>query len=126
METDRERAQNDLASTAARTALFWGPGVLLLALTSPMGWWGHTIGWTAGLLLLAVMCLWNSVRCHRVHCIFTGPFFFAMAFVTLLVGFRVIPVGPNTWNLLGSTILIGGIVLCCGPEWIWGRYWQRE
>ncbi len=116
--------QNDLASNGARTALFWGPGVLLIALTSPLGRWGHTIGWTAGLLWLAAMCLWNSARCRRVHCIFTGPFFLAMAIVTLLVGFRVFSLGVNTWGVLGNTILIGGVVLCFGSELIWGRYWR--
>lgn len=60
---------------------------------------------------------------------FTGPFFLAMAVVTLLVGFRVFSLGESTWNLLGDTILIGGTALCFGPELIWGRYWrgaQRE
>ena len=47
-----------------------------------------------------------------------------MAVVTLMVGFRVFSLGANTWNLLGSMILIGGIVLCFGPEVIWGRYWR--
>jgi hypothetical protein len=116
--------QKDLASTGARTLLFWGPSVLLIALTSPLGRLLHTIGWTAGLLWLAAMCVWNGARCRRVHCYFTGPFFFAMAVVTLLVGFGVFSLGENTWGLLGNVILIGGIVLCCGPELIWGRYWR--
>jgi len=118
--------QNDLTSTSARTAMFWGPGLLLLILSGNFGWWGHTIAWTAGLLWLAVMCFWNSARCRRVHCIFTGPFFLAMAVVTLLVGFGVFSLGANTWNLLSAVILIGGIVLCCGPELIWGRYWAER
>jgi hypothetical protein len=113
----------DLASTPLRTAVFWGPGVLVLVLSANLGWWEHTIGWTAGLLLLAAMCLWNSRRCRRVHCSFTGPFFFAMAVVTLLVGFRIISLGRGTWKILGDTILIGAVVLCCGSEMIWGRYW---
>lgn len=116
--------RGDLASTGARTALFWGPGALVLILTRNLGWWEHTIGWTVGLLWLAAICLWNSARCRRVHCMFTGPFFLAMAFVTVLVGFRIISLGTNTWNVVGDTILIGGIILCCGPELIWGRYWQ--
>lgn len=129
MEANPMLVQNDLSSSAARMAIFWGPGVLLLMLTGQLGWWGHTIGWTAGLAWLAIMCLRNSARCQRVHCMFTGPFFLAMAVVTLLVGFRVFSLGNSTWGLLGDTILIGGIVLCFGPELIWGRYWwsaERE
>jgi hypothetical protein len=117
-------AQNDLSSTTARTLLFWGPGVLAIALTSHLGWMEHTLGWTAGLLWLAGMCLWNTARCGRVHCAFTGPFFLAMAAATLLVGFGVLSLGKSTWNILGLTILVGGIGLCCGPEFIWGRYWH--
>ncbi len=124
MKSRQALIQNDLASTGARAAMFWGPGVLLLALTGQLGWWGRTIGWTAGLTWLAAMCVWNSTRCRRVHCAFTGPFFLAMAVVTLLVGFRIISLGESTWNRLGDTILIGAVVLCFGPELIWGRYWR--
>ena len=111
MEADQTLVQHDLSSSVARMAIFWGPGVLLLMLTGKLGWWEHTIGWTVGLTWLAIMCLWNSARCQRVHCIFTGPFFLAMAVVTLLVGFRVFSLGNSTWGLLGDTTLIGGIVL---------------
>ncbi len=45
-----------------------------------------------------------------------------MAVVTPLVGFRVFWPGENTWNLLGDTILIGGMDLCFGPELIRGHY----
>jgi hypothetical protein len=124
MEADPMLVQNDLSSSAARMAIFWGPGVLLLVLTARLGWWEHTIGWTAGLSWLAIMCLWNGARCQRVHCMFTGPFFLAMAVVTLLVGFRVFSLGNSTWGLLGDTILVGGTVLCFGPELIWGHYWR--
>jgi len=125
MESRQAFIQNDLASTGSRAAFFWGPGVLLLVLTTQLGWWERTMGWTAGLTWLAATCLWNSARCRRVHCMFTGPFFLAMAVLTLLAGFRIISLGESTWNVLGDAILIGGIVLCCGPELIWGRYWQR-
>jgi hypothetical protein len=125
MKTSSSRlVRKDLTSTSARAALFWGPGVLLLLLTSHLGQRGHTTGWTVGLLWLAAMCAWNSARCHRVHCLFTGPFFLAMAVVTLLVGFGALSLGANTWKLLGNTILVGAVVLCCGSELIWGRYWR--
>lgn len=107
-------------------AVIWGPGVLLLVLTGPFGGWPRTIGWTAGLIWLGAFCLWNTTRCRRVHCLFTGPFFLVMAMVALLAGLGVVSIGANTWNILSGTILVGGIALYYVPELIWGRYWHRS
>ncbi|HWD67361.1 MAG TPA: hypothetical protein VG227_05305 [Caulobacteraceae bacterium] len=103
--------------------LFWGPGVLLILLTGPLGGWARTLGWTAGLLWLAGLCVWNYARCRRVHCAFTGPFFLVMAGATLTAGAGLWSIGPQTWSVLGDAIAIGGFALCFGPELIWGRYW---
>ena len=46
---------------------------------------------------------------------FTGPFFLAMALVTLLVGFRVFSLGNSTWGLLADTILVGGMCSMLRP-----------
>lgn len=118
--------QNDLASGWVRTAINWGPGVLLIIVTGPLGGWERVVGWTAGLVWLGALCLWNYSRCRRVHCLFTGPFFLAMAIVTALVGARIVSLGQNSWSVLGNVVLVGAIVLGCGPELLWGRYWQRQ
>jgi hypothetical protein len=115
-------AHRDLAASAWRTGVVWGPGVLLIALTGPIGGWPRTLGWTAGLLWLAAFCLWNYARCRRVHCLFTGPFFLAMAVATLLVGFGIFSLGRDTWSILGDVTVAGALVLYCVPEWLWGRY----
>jgi hypothetical protein len=116
-------ARGDLAANVWRMVLIWGPGILLITLTGPLGGWGRTLGWTTGLLWLSAMCFWNYARCRRVHCVFTGPFFLAMAGATLLAGFGVWSLGSQTWSVLGDAIALGGVLLCCGPELIWGRYW---
>ena len=121
----RRSAQNDLASSAGRMAVIWGPGVMLLILTGPFGRWPRTIGWTAGLLWLGTLCVWNTTRCRRVHCLFTGPFFLVTAMVSLLAGLGIVSLGVNTWNILSGPILVGGVVLHYVPELIWGRYWRR-
>ena len=71
------------------------------------------------------MCVLNARQCKRVHCTFTGPFFLLMAVAALLVGFRVISFGPNTWNILGAVIIAGGVGLWVVPEMIWGKYWIK-
>ena len=118
-------AHRDLAATAARMAMNWGPGLLVIVLTAPIGGWPRTLGWTAGFLWLAAFCFWNFARCRRVHCLFTGPFFLVMAGATMLVGFGVLPSGPGAWNTLSGVTLIGGLVLYFVPEWLFGRYWRR-
>ncbi len=35
----------------------------------------------------------NALRCGRLHCYITGPFFVAMAIVTLLYGLGAVPLG---------------------------------
>ena len=126
MRTGLTPAQNDLASSVGKMATIWGPGVLLIVLTGPLGGWPRTIGWTAGLLWLAAFCLLNSARCQRVHCRFTGPFFLVMAGVTMLAGVGIGSIGADTWNVISGTILVGGVVLYYLPELIWGRYWRRS
>jgi|SRR5712692_7110917 len=119
-------AKSDLTASIGSTLLWWGPAVLLIVLTINTEGWIRPVAWTAGLLWMAALCLWNLSRCGRVHCLFTGPFFLAMAATTVLVSFRTIWLGANTWRILGNAILIGAIVFCCVPEMLWGRYWARS
>lgn len=87
------------------------------------GW--RTVVWTVALTTLGIACVVNAVRCGRLHCYLTGPFFLAMAVVTLLYGLGAVPLGANGWNLIGLTILAGAIVLCCLPELFLGKYRKR-
>jgi hypothetical protein len=120
--TDLAERQSDLASTWLHTCAFWGPGIVLIAIAGNFGWWGRTGAATAGLLWLAAMCLWNAARCRRLHCVITGPFFLLMALIVVLAGFRIVSFGAQTWNVINCAIVIGGVVLWCVPELIWGRY----
>jgi len=82
----------------------------------------RTVVWTAALGIIGTACIANAVRCGRLHCYVTGPFFLALAVVTLLHGLGVVPLGRNGWSLIGLAILIGAIVLCCVPEMLFGKY----
>jgi len=84
------------------------------------GW--RTGIWTAALTVMGAACIANATRCGRIHCYVTGPFFLLAALGTLLYGLGVIPLGANGWNVIGLTILIGTIVLCCLPELLFGKY----
>ena len=71
-------------------------------------------------------CIVNAVRCGRVHCYLTGPFFLLMALVALSYGLGILHLGWNGWNLLGLVTLIGAITLWFLPEMFLGKYWQRN
>jgi hypothetical protein len=104
-------------------AVFWLPAIAIVAAGSSAvssSW--RTVVWTAALGINGGACIVNALRCRRVHCYITGPFFLVMALVTFLYGLGVVPLGRNGWNLIGLTILIGAIVLGCLPEMFLGRY----
>ena len=82
----------------------------------------RTIVWTLSLTIMGGACAVNAMRCGRIHCYLTGPFFLLMAVVALLYGVGVVPFGAKGWNLIGLTILVGAVALCCLPELILGKY----
>jgi hypothetical protein len=114
----------DLLSSPWRALVVFGMPAFAIVVAGSSGlsssW--RTVVWTAALGTMGAACIANAVRCRRVHCSITGPFFLVMAGVTLLYGVGVMPLGRNGWNLIGLTILAGGIVLCCLPEMLFGKY----
>jgi hypothetical protein len=46
-----------------------------------------------------------------------------MAVATLL-GFGILSIGTQTWNVLDDIILIGALGLWLIPELVWGAYWR--
>ena len=45
-----------------------------------------------------------------------------LAGVALLYGVGMLPLGADGWYKLCDAFVIGGVVLCCVPEWLFGRY----
>ena len=117
------KSRDMLSSPWRALAVFWLPAAAIaVAGSSGLSSSWRTIVWTAALSTMGVACLANALRCGRIHCYITGPFFLVMAAVTLLYGLGVLPLGRNGWSLIGLTILAGGIVLCCLPEMLFGKY----
>ncbi len=121
--TSRTHSRDILSSPRFTLALFCLPIiVIVVAGQSDIGVGWRTALWTAALGTMGTACLVNAMRCGRIHCYATGPFFLLMAIVTLLYGLDILPLGKNGWNLISLTILFGTIVFCCLPELIWGKY----
>lgn len=124
----RQRAKTtgnsrDILATPLLAFAFWWLPPIAIVVTGNLASVGlRTFVWTAALSIMGTACIANAVRCGRVHCYITGPFFLAMAVVTLLYGLGVLPLGRNGWNLIGLTILVGAIALYYLPELFFGKY----
>jgi hypothetical protein len=117
------KSRDILSSPLDALALFWLPTIaIVVAWSSGFSSSWRTIVWTVALGIMGAACIANALRCRRVHCYVTGPFFLVMALVTLLYGLGVLSLGRNGWNLIGMTTLIGAIALCCLPEMFFGKY----
>jgi len=107
--------------------LYWLPAIAIVVAGAPVissGW--RTVVWTVALATMGGACIVNAVRCGRVHCYLTGPFFLLMALVALSYGLGILHLGGNGWNLLGLITLIGAVTLWYLPEMFLGKYWQRN
>ena len=105
--------------------LYWLPAIAIVVAGAPAissGW--RTVVWTVALATMGVACIVNALRCGRVHCYLTGPFFLLMALIALSYGLGILHLGGNGWNLLGLLTLIGAIALWCLPEMFLGQYRQ--
>lgn len=118
------RASKDILANKQLTGmLFWFPVIVLVAsgfFDLSQTW--RTAIWVVALTTMGVSCVVNALRCGRVHCYATGPFFLAMALIAFLYGLGNVPLGNHGWNELGAMVLVGALVLCFLPEALFGRY----
>ncbi len=115
----------DLTDGALSSFLFWKlPAVLVVGVALlDVGSVGQALVWVPSLAIFGAGCVANALRCRRVHCYFTGPFFLLMAAVSLLHGVGVLSLGEEAWTWIELVTLIGAITLVFLPELVWGRYW---
>ena len=103
--------------------IFWVP-ILSMAATgyAHVGDTARTAVWTASCLIMSVACLINAMRCGRLHCYWTGPFFLVGAIASLLYGLGIVALGASGWGIIGYTLLAGIVLLTYVPEHFLGRY----
>ncbi len=118
-----KQARKDWVGGVRSYAIAWGmPTVAIVAgvFATPFV---RTIVWSTALIWMGTACMVNALRCGRLHCYLTGPFFLLMAVATALHGFEILWLGPNGWLWLGLTlIIVGGGILWYLPERLWGKY----
>jgi len=82
MKSDATTCESrDILSSRWRVfMLYWLPAIAIVAvgpLAISSGW--RAVVWTVALATMGTACIVNALRCGRVHCYLTGPFFFLMA-----------------------------------------------
>ena len=102
--------------------LVWVVPAIILAGTATLGVPYLVVIWPVLLAFMGGACLLNARRCGRLHCFITGPFFLILALVSLLYGLGILPLGQHGWQWLVDALFIGGCVLTCVPEWLFGKY----
>ena len=93
MKSDATTCESrDILSSRWRVfILYWLPAIAIVAvgpLAISSGW--RTVVWTVALVTMGVACIVNALRCGRVHCYLTGPFFLLMALVALSYGLGIL------------------------------------
>ncbi len=124
MTENAVRVSRDFVRDRRASLLIWGLPALVMIGTGPLGFSSELHGaiWASCLSVFGFGCLANARRCGRLHCFFTGPFFLAMALVSLVHGFGVISLGSYGWAWIGGITLVGASALTILPERIWGQY----
>ena len=120
--TTTSESRDILAGPISALLVFWLPAIAIVITGSTAFTHWRPIVWTVALAIMSLGCIANALRCGRVHCYITGPFFLLMALASLLYGLGVLPLGSRGWNIIGGITLIGAVFLCCLPEMIWGKY----
>lgn len=85
LDTVDARWRDLLADPARRRMLFLGPQITFVTgVLLPAPWRTPVVA--LSLVVLGSACTANAVRCGRLHCFLTGPFYLAMAAVSLAYG----------------------------------------
>jgi hypothetical protein len=121
-ETRASRDWADWSSNRRSYVLAWGlPTALLIVgilVPAPI----RTVVWAGSLVWMGMACVANAARCGRTHCYLTGPFFLAMAAVTVAHGTGMISLGSQAWLRIGAAVALGTVVLWIVPERLFDRF----
>ncbi len=126
MAETAHRRRNDWVGDPLSFALAWGLPIAALIGAIFLDPVPKTVTSVVALTWMGAACIANAARCGRTHCYFTGPFFLVMAVAALLHGFEIVGLGPNGWRWLGIATGVGGGLLWCLPEMIWGKFITRQ
>ena len=114
---------NDLTRRPVGMIVWWGlplavgasASILKVPFRAGAAIWAVAFAW------MATGCLFNAMRCHRVHCYISGPMFLIGAILAGLDAAGVVDLTPRTFTNAVSAVLVLA-VLSFAPEMVWKRY----
>lgn len=106
-------------------ALAWGLPVGAILISAVWFQFSIPFMWPIAFAWMALGCVLNAYRCRRVHCYFTSVFFALMALLSIAHAQRWIEIPGDGWMLIGNAGLIGGVLLACATEKIFGQYFKK-
>lgn len=124
MTETRETISNDWATSGSKAFIAWGLPMIIMVVSRLYGEASTAIAWPLALGWLGGASLLNAARCGRVHCVFTGPFFLAMAIIALLFSLGIFEVSDRSWSALAAITVLGGAIIWLGSEAFFGKYVQ--
>lgn len=115
---------NDWATSGSKSFVGWGIPIVIMVVSRFYGEASTAIAWPLALGWLGGASFLNAARCGRVHCVFTGPFYLAMAAIALLFSFGILEVNDRTWSALAGITVLGAATILFGSEAFFGKYVQ--
>ena len=77
-------ARRDWVGNSRSYAIAWGVPTAALVAGTVVEPSARTFVWSTALMWMGLACVVNALRCGRIHCYLTGPFFLLMAVATVL------------------------------------------
>jgi len=122
-DTTRAAASRDWVGNTRTYVIAWGIPTFALIVGIFLPPRPSAVVWAVALSWMGLACIVNALRCGRLHCYLTGPFFLFIAVAALLHGFEVFWLGAygRLWLAL-ALIVVGGGLFWYVPERMWGKY----
>lgn len=120
--TNTLSSARDWAGSARSYGLAWGLPLAAIAAGFLVDVPARTAIWVIALAWMGTACIVNARRCGRTHCRYTGPYYLAMIFPVLVLGFGIVAANIYGWLALAALIVLGSKIVWWASERAFGKF----